>query len=244
MPRISETVRDERRQQLIQGAWRCAARKGYRDTTVDDVCAETGLSKGAFYGYFDSKQALLLALLEEDAGAVDLVLDELDAEELGSLERLRRFTRATLAKVEDPAHVQVRAALWTAMMTEQAVRARFAEVVQRRRERRRERLRTWIEIGIANGELEEIPANAFASGRRPVAHHFSATSEAGGQANQCHEVRSALRHCHRPQVQRLQAGRVTPCARQGRPVGTPICLGASHRRLRRAERPMLLILGA
>ena len=159
MPRISEAVRDERRQQFIQGAWRCAARKGYRDTTVDDVCAETGLSKGAFYGYFDSKQALLLALLEEDAGAVDLVLDELDAKELGSAERLRRFTRATLAQGEDPAHVQVRADLWTAMMTEQAVRARFAEVVQRRRER----LRTWIEIGIANGELEEIPANAFAS---------------------------------------------------------------------------------
>ena len=128
MPRISETVRDERRQQFIQGAWRCAARKGYRDTTVDDVCAETGLSKGAFYGYFDSKQALLLALLEEDADAVDSVLDELDAKDIGNAERLRRFTRATLAQGEDPAHVQVRADLWTAMMTEQAVRARFAEI--------------------------------------------------------------------------------------------------------------------
>jgi hypothetical protein len=44
----------------------------------------------------------------------------------------------------------------------------------------------------------------------PVAdHHFSATSQAGGQADQSHEVRHGARHRHRPQIQRLQAGRVT-----------------------------------
>ena len=35
--------------------------------TVDDICAEAEVSKGAFYGYFSSKQELLIALLEEDA---------------------------------------------------------------------------------------------------------------------------------------------------------------------------------
>jgi len=47
------------------------------------------------------------------------------------------------------------------------------------------------------------------------ADHFSATSQAGGQADQSHEVRHAARHRHRPQIQRLQAGRVTPCPQTG-----------------------------
>ena len=35
--------------------------------TVDDVCAEAGLSKGAFYSHFASKRALLDALIDDDA---------------------------------------------------------------------------------------------------------------------------------------------------------------------------------
>jgi AcrR family transcriptional regulator len=38
-----------------------------RDMTVDAVCAEANLSKGAFYGYFNQKRDLLLALFEDDA---------------------------------------------------------------------------------------------------------------------------------------------------------------------------------
>ena len=40
----------------------------WRNMTVDDVCAEAGLSKGAFYTHFSSKRALLDALVDDDAG--------------------------------------------------------------------------------------------------------------------------------------------------------------------------------
>jgi hypothetical protein len=33
-------VRDERRQRFIEAAWRCAARKGYRDTTRPERTVE------------------------------------------------------------------------------------------------------------------------------------------------------------------------------------------------------------
>jgi len=46
--------------------------------------------------------------------------------------------------------------------------------------------------------------------RARLADHFSATSHAGGEADQSHEVRHAARPRHRLQIQRLQAGRVTP----------------------------------
>src|SRR5215469_6764797 len=159
VPRISQARRAERRSDLLMAAWRCAARKGYRDTTVDDICAEAGLSKGAFYGYFGSKQDLLLGLLEEDAGAVDQVLDELDRESLGCRDRLSRFSRAMLERGEDPAHVQVRVDLWSAMTTTGSVRERFTQAT----ERRRQILRRWIEEGIRSGEIVEVPSNALAS---------------------------------------------------------------------------------
>jgi len=159
MPRITLATRAERRQRIINAASRCAARKGFGDLTVDEVCVEADLSKGAFYGYFDSKQALLLALLEEDAAFLDGVLERLGATSVSNIERLRRFTRAMLERGEDPARVQVRADLWAAMLTERAVRQRLSASVRRRREA----LRGWIGAAIAAGELVDIPANAFAA---------------------------------------------------------------------------------
>jgi TetR/AcrR family transcriptional regulator, repressor for uid operon len=159
MPRITPAVRTERRRHVIEAAWRCAARKGFGDLTVDEVCAEADLSKGAFYGYFDSKQALLLALLEEDAAFLDQVMERLESTPLSNVERIRRFTRAMLERGEEPARVQVRADLWAAMLTERAVRQRFSASVRRRREA----LRRWVDAATAAGELVDIPANAFAS---------------------------------------------------------------------------------
>jgi AcrR family transcriptional regulator len=149
----------ERRQALIDAAWRCAATKRFGDLTVDDVCTAAGVSKGAFYGYFDSKQDLLLALLDQDAAELDRLLDELETADLDPIERLRRVTRAMLELGDQPARVQVRADLWADILTDAEVRARFSATIQRRRVT----LRRWIEEGIAAGEVVDVPTNATAS---------------------------------------------------------------------------------
>jgi AcrR family transcriptional regulator len=159
VPKLREETRTERRRLLIEAAWRCAAVRGFGDLTVDDVCAEAGVSKGAFYGYFEHKQELLLALLEDDALGLDAELDRITAASASGIERLRRFAQAMLSRGDDPAHVQVRADLWADLLTEPDVRERLAVVTQRRRER----VRGWIEEAVASGELVEIPANALAS---------------------------------------------------------------------------------
>jgi len=46
--------------------------------------------------------------------------------------------------------------------------------------------------------------------------HLTATSQAGRQADHSHEVRHAAGRRHRLQIQRLQAGRVTPCTQTSR----------------------------
>jgi len=44
---------ERRRQLLIDAAWRSLATRDFRDLRVDDVCDEAGMSKGAFFDYFD-----------------------------------------------------------------------------------------------------------------------------------------------------------------------------------------------
>jgi AcrR family transcriptional regulator len=52
------------REKLVRTAEKLMLRDGYSATRVDDVLRNTGLSKGSFYHFFDSKEALGLAALE------------------------------------------------------------------------------------------------------------------------------------------------------------------------------------
>ena len=53
-----------RRQRILDAAMAVFARKGYRDTIVDEIAAESDTSKGGVYFHFPNKQAIFLALLE------------------------------------------------------------------------------------------------------------------------------------------------------------------------------------
>lgn len=159
MPRLAQSVKIERRRQLIDAAWRSLVGRGFGALTVDDVCDEAGVSKGAFYIYFEQKQDLLLALLEDDAAGVDEVMRDLQKANVSGTERLRRFSRAMIERGDDPAHVQVRADLWAEMSANPALKGRWAAVVRERRAT----LRRWIEESVSSGELRGMPANALAA---------------------------------------------------------------------------------
>jgi AcrR family transcriptional regulator len=64
MPKTSAAAKEARRAQILDAAVRCFARRGYYATTIEDVVQETGLSRGALYLYFPSKEALYLAISE------------------------------------------------------------------------------------------------------------------------------------------------------------------------------------
>jgi TetR/AcrR family transcriptional regulator, transcriptional repressor for nem operon len=49
------------RQKLLDAAFSLIRAKGYAATTVDDICAEAGVTKGAFFHHFASKEALGIA---------------------------------------------------------------------------------------------------------------------------------------------------------------------------------------
>lgn len=62
MPRVSAEHLERRRQQILDAARLCFARKGFHDSSMQDVFAESGLSAGAVYRYFKSKDDIIAAL--------------------------------------------------------------------------------------------------------------------------------------------------------------------------------------
>jgi AcrR family transcriptional regulator len=55
---------EEQRATILAAAAACFSRKGYHRTTMDEIVAESGLSKGTLYWYFESKQDLFLEMFE------------------------------------------------------------------------------------------------------------------------------------------------------------------------------------
>ena len=133
MPKIDADRRLERRQQIMRGARQGLRRKSYATLTVDDICAEAGLSKGAFYVHFESKQALLAALIDDDAEALETLMVELEASRPAS-DRIRRFLRVLLERGADAGYAQARADALGEMLNDRDVREQFnASVRQRER---------------------------------------------------------------------------------------------------------------
>lgn len=68
-PRLSRKEQQARtRATLVASATRVLARKGLSGASIDDITADAGFTKGAFYANFASKEALFLELLDEHFG--------------------------------------------------------------------------------------------------------------------------------------------------------------------------------
>ncbi len=58
-------MRKESKAAIRRAAMQCFARKGYGNTSMDEIAREAGISKGLIYNYFRSKRQLLEELVEE-----------------------------------------------------------------------------------------------------------------------------------------------------------------------------------
>lgn len=100
MPRVAESYLQSRRRQITDAAIRCFARDGFHAATMQDIVAETGLSAGAIYRYFRSKEDLVAAIAAEhhatEANALAAAAEEQD---IGAA--LRLVARASLGRLAD-----------------------------------------------------------------------------------------------------------------------------------------------
>jgi len=119
MPKISDAQRAAARQRLIDATIAVAERDGVDGLTTRAIVAEAGVSAGMFYGHFESKEALLAAVVDHKTDELTtLVNAEL---ELGTpIEGLLRELVRQLLVVID---LKVLAAFRSGVGTEEALDA-------------------------------------------------------------------------------------------------------------------------
>ena len=101
MPKLSEDQQFQRRSRILDAAEACFAKNGFHRTTMQEICRAAGVSAGALYIYFDSKEALISGLSERDRAEIIGKFAALENSP-DFFEGLQTVMRTTL--VEQPPH--------------------------------------------------------------------------------------------------------------------------------------------
>ncbi|MFI5712211.1 TetR/AcrR family transcriptional regulator [Kribbella sp. NPDC051620] len=75
MPKVTEEHRANRRREIVLAARKCVMDQGFHKTTMADVIRESGLSAGAVYGYFKSKEEIVSAIADDALSTIDQLFE-------------------------------------------------------------------------------------------------------------------------------------------------------------------------
>ena len=68
--RANAQLQSDRRDEILAAAQRCFVRSGFHGASMQDICAEAGMSPGNLYRYFPSKEAIIAGIAERDRAEV------------------------------------------------------------------------------------------------------------------------------------------------------------------------------
>ncbi|HYD88231.1 MAG TPA: helix-turn-helix domain-containing protein [Vitreimonas sp.] len=81
MPRRADPALPERRRgQILDAARACFRERGFRQTTIEEICAEARISPGALYRYYNSKADIVAAIALEARADAEAALERLGGE--------------------------------------------------------------------------------------------------------------------------------------------------------------------
>ena len=118
MPKVSQAHLDARRQQIVDAARARFASHGFARTSMADIVTESGLSNGAIYRYFTSKDEIVVAVCEQSSEALPKAL---------TAPAIGHFLEYVRARARDTDHARLVAQIYA----EAAVSPPLAAVVQK-----------------------------------------------------------------------------------------------------------------
>ncbi|MER5950425.1 helix-turn-helix domain-containing protein [Streptomyces sp. NPDC001904] len=138
MPRLTPERREAKRAEIVAAARRCFSRDGFHQTSMPDIAAEAGVSQGAPYRYFESKDQIVLAIAGDAFRLIFGPVERLAAEAgpasvadltVAALDALAVETVRDAAGHEVPVDELLRCAVqtWSEMLRNEAVRSPAVE---------------------------------------------------------------------------------------------------------------------
>ena len=144
----------DRQEQILAAALACFARQGYFETRMDDIVRESGLSKGALYHHFASKQEVFMGLFRQFERAIWTGWRATE-----SLPATVAIERKGAIVLEQVLGIPGLIGAWIEFLRHPQSRARFANIYS---EARRE-LATTIRAGIRAGQLRRCNSTVLAA---------------------------------------------------------------------------------
>lgn len=134
-PSDTPTRAEQRRQQILNAAAECFRRYGFHGASIAKISKEAGMSAGHIYHFFENKEAIIAAIVEQRVEqSIDLVTSfESETDVFGAMvERVDLgFEDCT-----DPAYT----GLWLEVLAESARNPQIAEIVQNADRKMRQRI--------------------------------------------------------------------------------------------------------
>lgn len=157
-PNRRERHSAERRERLFRSALDLFARKGFAETTVEDITNTADLGKGTFFNYFPSKEHILLAFAEMQLGKLQAAFEEMRAANVPVPVFMRSLgARMTQEPVRNPGIIRI---ILQAFLTDDSkVREPMLELQNRVIAIHTEMIR----LGQSRGEIRnDLPAEVIA----------------------------------------------------------------------------------
>ena len=140
-------VNNKTKSKIVTAAWQLFYEQGFEDTTVDEIVALSGTSKGSFYHYFESKDSLigsLAYLFDEKYAELEQKLDY----KANVVDNLLYLTHELCAMIESTIDIELLSRLYAQQLNKRGQK----ELLDQNREYYR-LLRTLIRRGQEQGEI-------------------------------------------------------------------------------------------
>ncbi|MFQ5794970.1 MAG: TetR/AcrR family transcriptional regulator [Candidatus Bipolaricaulia bacterium] len=149
MPKVTEAHLEARREQILDAAAACFARKGFHQTTMQDICQEAELSPGAIYRYFHSKEEIIEAICGGESLQQSLDLIKAAKEREDTLQVFDELANAFFSTLEDSdvdVKIRLSVQLWAEALSNppimemlrsnfDSVRGAFTEIIHQAQKR-------------------------------------------------------------------------------------------------------------
>lgn len=148
----------ESRERILQSALKCFLRKGYNKTTMDDIVAESNLSKGTLYWYFDSKKELFNAALMSVAEELSQGTTEIQDSYPTASDKLRAISQAAVEIGEEfTGFFSLFLEFWASSSRREELGHVWLDLL----EEYQDAIADIIEEGIASGEFRPVDADSL-----------------------------------------------------------------------------------
>ncbi|GIE99158.1 TetR/AcrR family transcriptional regulator [Paractinoplanes rishiriensis] len=149
MPRVSEDHLLARREQILTAARTCFLAKGLHNTSMQDLIQEAGLSVGAVYRYFKSKNEIINAIADTVVGGITQHIDEVAERRLPMVDSLDAILIAIETQIIGGGNLPIALQMWG----EATLDPTIGEIVKERYSGLRNSVRTLVAHAVEDGEL-------------------------------------------------------------------------------------------